>query len=654
MGDRYKKYLRRMAFASVMAAALCLASLVPATYALFQVSMETGGSLVQVGSFAASNETVVQANTLGLEDPTVIPEGQICPEGRYYLDLKWKGDADGHIAFTVAPPVGTDGQPVSETAAKKYVFNLPLNSGVLYTGDPAAEHTVRIPLVLYEPAVVTTSSTWGLYTPAEGEDTFMLSMDNIVYFIEAGGISFGIPFESSAVAKSTDEKYEYPISGEGVEMVPGEYTMTLDWTPQLAGYCVLEVSAADKDSKTEAQKLILKLPQVEEAEGENVVITIPLILRENAVVSAEAFRGTSIDAVEWASVLQLAFGTACSVNSYVDLLPITSEQELTPLKEEAYAAGKYQLKLDWTAATAGGYCVITVGEESWYVPVSVAEEAQRTRFFMLDLLKDAVVTVKAEKGELPEGKTAFEGDTIVYGAEFSVNALLAAQPAGEETPVFGALSVEKYPIGTYQLKLNWSGSNVDGYCVVFVGGETYYISCPKAEETREKIITFQLLKDAYISVLTGEGAIPAEYTPLTDEFVQCGAAFEGVAALAPKPEADAEAEYAALKPETVQAPGAYKLSLNWNGSTVNGYVLITVTASESEEGKEPVKAVWYLPCTTAQDPRVLDLVLNKSARVKVEFIPGEYTGEAPAVPEDGEEKGKLTFPVPVIPVTETE
>ena len=644
MGDRYKKYLRRMAFASVMAAALCLASLVPATYALFQVSMETGGSLVQVGSFAASNETVVQASTLGLEDPTVIPEGQTCPEGRYYLDLKWKGDADGHIAFTVAPPVGTDGQPVSATAAKKYVFNLPLNSDVLYTGDPAAEHTVRIPLVLYEPAVVTTSSTWGLYTPAEGEDTFVLSMDNIVYFVEAGGISFGIPFESSAVAKSTDEKYEYPISSEGVEMIPGEYTLTLDWTPQLAGYCVLEVSAADKNSKTEAQKLILKLPQVEEAEGENVVITIPLILRENAIVSAEAFRGTSIDAVEWAPVLQLAFGTACSVNSYVDSLPVAADQELTSLKEEAYAAGKYQLKLDWTAATADGYCVITVGEESWYVPVSVAEEAQRTRFFMLDLLKDAVVTVKAEKGELPEGKTAFEGDTIVYGAVVSVNTLLAAQPAGEEAPVFAPLSVEKYPVGTYQLKLNWSGSNVDGYCVVFVGSETYYISCPKADETRQRVITLQLLKEASISVITGIGAVPADVTALTEDSVVCGAIFTGGVSLAVKPAGEEEPQYFELDPKKVQEIGEYKLSLvpNWAASTVSGHILITVTApSEGEEG-EPITAIWYLPCAVDQAPRVLDLILQKGATVKVEFIRGDFAGTGLTVPADG----KLTFPVP--------
>ena len=540
MGDRYEKYLRRMAAASVLVTVLCAAMFVSATYALFQISVETGGSPFEVGKFSAAVDTVVRTEAVAAQSTVVSADG-VCPAGSYLLNLRWKGNADGHISIRISAPVGTDGQPSSRTAprhyARHYVFQLPLNSAVLHQSiDPEQEQSIQIPLLLHEPAVITTASTWGLYTSAEGEDVSLLSMDNVVNFIYDGGITFGIPFEGVAVLSGTEGTSGQSVSAEGTEFGPGEYVLTLDWTPELAGHCVLELVSAKEGSKTEGEKFTVRLPHTVKVEGQNTAITIPVVLREKTKITAAFVRGESVDAIDWPPAYRIVFGSAFTAEAMVDLLPVAADQDLTPVRAEAYAPGKYQLKLDW------------------------------------------------------------------------------------------------------------SDSNTDGYCAIVVGSEVYYIDCPKAAETRQRVITLQLLKEASVSVVTGIGALPADVTVLTEDSVVCGAIFTGEVSLAVKPAGEEEPQYFELDPKKVQEIGEYKLSLvpNWAASTVSGHILITVTAPAEEDGGESITAIWYLPCAVDQAPRVLDLILQKGATVKVEFIRGDFAGSGLTVPADG----KLTFPVP--------
>lgn len=671
MGKNYTKYLRRVAAASVCAVVLCLAVMASATYALFHIDVFNPGNTIEVGSFTA--EATVTAKTVDeTETSATFACGQVCPEGEYELNIKWAGNVDGHIVVTVVPEANTaaavtlaaeeesSGEGTSVAAGETYIFNLPLSSSAAFlNGEELYSDDLLIPLTVHEPAAVNVSYSWGIYTPAEGESVTVITLDNLAEFLNKGGIATGTAFESSVTLQPVETEAEEPADGETAEETKpeaeligekpedakiygeAEYILTVNWTSKFDAYCVLDIVAADEKSGIESQKFIIKLPADPNDEDGVSQLTFPVRICDKAKLTATVAKGSTDNSREWIAGAGVVFGTCFEAKVTVDLIPVASDAQLTVLDpKKTYAAGDYQLKLDWRTATADGYCVITAGEDVWYLTGSVAENAARDRTFMLKLLKDAEISVEFHKGALPEGAVALtaETETLISGAEFKAEASIGAVPAGGET-VYTTLTAATNPAGLYHLKLTWSAATGDGYCILFVGDERYYVSCPMAADPAERVITLELMKDTPVTFLTVPGTIPAECKPLTADRIVYGAVFEGTAAIAAV-SADGEPSYLPVG-EELYAAGEYRLALDWKTSNVDGCILITVTVPGAGENETATVIRYWMSGTVAEKTRVLDLTLTADAAVQVDFVEGSFSGDANAVPADG----KITVPV---------
>lgn len=674
MGKNYKKYLRRVAAASVCAVALCLAVMVSATYALFQIDVFNEGNTIEVGSFTA-DASIVAVTETAEQTPATYASGDVCPEGKYTLNINWSGNIDGHIIVTVVPEADTaaavtlaaeeesSGEETSETAAgETYIVNLPVASSISFMNESGEfSDTLQIPLTVHEPSQVTVEAIWGC-----SEEEGCIAPDALVDFIEKG-ISSGTPFESSVTiqpavteseessdAENTEEtKPKAELIGADPEKAKGydvaQYILTVNWTSKFDAYCVLDIVAAEAESGVESQKFFIKLPADPSDEDGVSQLTFPVRICDKAKINASVVKGSTDSAILWPDGAGVVFGTFFEADVTVDQLPVTSDAELTALDpKKTYPVGDYQLKLDWTHATADGYSIITVGEDVWYYPGSVAADtdAKKSYAFMLKLLKDAMVSVEFRKGTLPEGAAVLSSETITYGAEFKAEASIGAVPT-EGEPVYGALTSETYAAGLYQLKLTWADASADGYCVLSVGEELYYVSCPVDAKSSERIITLELMKDAAVTVVAHAGAIPADHAALTADRIIYGAVFEGAASIAAVP-TEGEAVYHPIG-EDLYAVGKYRLSLDWKDSNVDGYILITVTVPVANEDEAATVVCYWMSGAVTEKTRVLELDLAAAATVQVDFVEGTFSGDAYAVPSDG----KISAPVSAVqPVDE--
>lgn len=668
MGKNYKKYLRRVAAASVCAVALCLAVMVSATYALFQIDVFNEGNTIEVGSFTA-DASIVAVTENAEQTPATYASGDVCPEGKYTLNINWSGNIDGHIkvAVTSVPNGGAAllsvGDETAEApAAAVYAIDLPVASSISFMNESGVfSDTLQIPLTVHEPSQVIVEASWGEYIPAEGEAVSPITMEKLGEFITTG-ISSGTPFESSVTVRKVETESEESSDEENTEETKPEaeligadmkeakdydvarYILTVNWTSKFDAYCVLDIAAADAESGIESQKFFIKLPADPGDEDGVSQLTFPVRICDKAKITASVVKGSTDSAILWPDGAGVVFGTFFEADVTVDQLPVTSDVELTALDpKKTYPVGDYQLKLDWTHATADGYSIITVGEDVWYYPGSVAADtdAEKSYAFMLKLLKDAKVSVEFRKGTLPEGAAVLSAETITYGAEFKAEASIGAVPA-EGEPVYGVLTSETYAAGPYQLKLTWADASADGYCVLSVGEELYYVSCPVDAKSCERIITLELMKDAAVTVLTHAGAIPADHTALTADRIICGAVFEGTASIAAVP-AEGEAVYQPIG-EDLYAVGKYRLSLDWKDSNVDGYILITVTVPAANEDETAAVVCYWMSGAVTEKTRVLELDLAAEATVQVDFVEGTFSGDAYAVPSDG----KISAPVSAV------
>lgn len=503
MGDKNcKKYLRRMAVSSICAIALCLACMVPATLALFAVEVSNNGNIFEVAQFSADSEAVLTRAPLNSEEePVVIKNGEYCAEGDYQLRVIWKGNTAGHIKVSVAFAA----EEKKSILPADYVINLPAY-------DAADTYELLLPLTLHEDAVITSVSTWGVYEAAEGESTVVLSLDTIAAFEASGGISFGTPFVGT-VTLGTDpigEKVE-----EAVVYEPGTYELTIDWTPGFAGYCVLDFVTAEEESDTAPAKYIIKLPKVEETEGgENIVIRIPLTLHEKTRITAVTGKGSPDNGKEWPDNGTISFGAQFLASAAIG----KEGGEYAELAQEVYQPGVYQLKLDWTKATADGWCKLTVGEDVYYFSCSKSAES-RERFLQLELLKEAEITLSTEKGVLPEDISvlADDVDTVVYGAQFDAVAAIGKPDENSETAtVYDDLTADPLEAGIYELKLDWGASTADGYCLITVGESVYYLNCSVTAEEKVQIIRLELKDAAKVTVTCTEGAYSGDAIAITE------------------------------------------------------------------------------------------------------------------------------------------
>ena len=510
MGDKNRKqYLRRMAVSSICAIVLCLACAVPATLALFAVEMTNEGNVFEVGQFQAQAAAVEKQAVLAAEEVAVVipcETDTLCPEGSYTLQVSWTGNVSGHIKVSMSYAA----EEKKTVAPAVYAIDLPAVEGE----DP---YWLQIPMTLYEDAMVTVESSWGSYEAAEGENAMVLSTDlnaeNSLdqWLLKTNGIFFGTPFVG-AVTLGTDAIGEDEASAVAYE--PGTYTLNVTWTPGFAGYCVLDFYTAEEGSDTAALKRIIKLPKADTAE--NAVLAIPLTLYEKTRITAVTGKGSPDNGENWPENGTIDFGSRFLAVAYVG----KEGGEYAELSETAYEAGTYQLKLDWSKATADGWCKLTVGEDVYYFtcPEKAADANDDTclRYLKLELLQGAAITLTTGKGALPEGATALDStvESVVYGAEFNLTAAIGKLTEGAET-VYGELPKETLEAGTYELKLDWSASNVAGYCLITVGDTEYYLACPTGE-TMVQTVKLQLEEAATVTVTCAEGAYSGNAAPVSE------------------------------------------------------------------------------------------------------------------------------------------
>ena len=562
-----KKYLRRAVGTSICAAALCLACMVPATRALFRVSVANEGSMIHVGAFSGAGEILLPADPLLQEQPTVIPSGTLCPEGTYELQLTWQGDSDGHLrvdidypAAEVPAPIAEEGAasdeyPAEDAAAatlQTLIFNFP-------AADLPGEEpfVLTLPLTLHEDAVVTVTDNWGLYVPAEDDLTPVFDPAQTLLLGEAGGISFGRPFESAVILQRTDgeegEKLTEVVGTEPVTVAPGLYTLTVEWTDFFDAYCVLDLIPADEESSLQPLKKLIRLPAGTEPE-QGAPVVIKLDVSEPALLSALTVKGTADNAQRWDREDTLAYGRRFAASATLAELPIEEGIESFPLiNDEILPVGQYALLVDWTAAELGGYCIISVGDELRYLPCAVEEE-NRTAVLTLDLKEAAPVSVTAVMGALPEGTEAMDvKKPIVSGARFAGAAMMAPLPA-EGDPVFAELSQDAYGSGTWLLSLDWSGSNVEGYALITLtlppaeeGGEEQYIRyvLPCPVEGEPIVLDLLLEEDAAVEVEFCSGSYEGDAYPVPED--------GGVSTIPPAEESSPEPE---SEPEPEQEPAS--------------------------------------------------------------------------------------------------
>lgn len=499
--DKIKKEMRRVAVFSLCCVVLCVACLVSATFAYFEVSVTNEGNVISVAEFEATNTITVGGNTtLGLtgaqgtvdiiagntaglngipglsddEEPVEIHDG-ICEKGKYALNISWSGSADGYFAVHI-----TSLELDSETDDLTYIISLPA------TGEEESSDIV-VPLTLHEAAYVTTESSWG--TPEGAVTLEELAQDE-------RAITFGKQFD---VWTFVDGE---PVGEIGDGFAVGEHELYLYWESEVDGYCLIEVAPNDSDSETGTNQYIIKLPRTDVMDEGYGELLIPLTFHEGARVTAVVRKGVAEEAIDPEYMTDIEFG-----EPVIDWA-VTGKKT----SDGKYPAGEYTLAVDWQGVFS--YLIIAVGDESYYMPVSDVIGSSE-----IELTLHTAASVDVVYGNKKTEMTKIEDFWIIYG-EPTLEVTI-----GDEKLDSGAL----YPVGEYTMNAAWEG--VFNYIVITLTGEddvetAYYLSCGSTKGT----VSVPLTLNAAAKVTVAYGwKVTGEMTEIGADGIVYGAAEEPTA-----------------------------------------------------------------------------------------------------------------------------